>query len=313
MSAAPGPFSAIVLAGGRSSRFGRDKLAEPLAGRPLLDHAVRSVAGVARDVVILGPGLPVSSPAGSMAVPRGVTVRFVPDAEPFAGPLVALAAGLVVLALARRRAWPLAAAAATLVAGVAFASVFTSVAPETHFFPEEIAFQEEQARLKGGLPAGNGTISLAEPSIRSHLRSLREDAEEVVRHPQGFGLGNAGAVARRTDETLLAGESNLTEIGAQVGLGGLALFLAWSLALLAGLVRVARRRDEATSWAAAGVAASLAAVLALAVQTDAVGVPWLAFCLWWLGGALVVPAAASLRAPAPARARGKGATTLRAE
>ena len=94
MSAAPGPFSAIVLAGGRSSRFGRDKLAEPLAGRPLLDHAVRSVAGVARDVVILGPGLPVSSPAGSMAVPRGVTVRFVPDAEPFAGPLVALAAGL---------------------------------------------------------------------------------------------------------------------------------------------------------------------------------------------------------------------------
>ena len=227
--------------------------------------------------------------------------------------IVALAAGLVVLALARRRAWPLAAAAATLVAGVAFASVFTSVAPETHFFPEEIAFQEEQARLKGGLPAGNGTISLAEPSIRSHLRSLREDAEEVVRHPQGFGLGNAGAVARRTDERLLAGESNLTEIGAQVGLGGLALFLAWSLALLAGLVRVARRRDEATSWAAAGVAASLAAVLALAVQTDAVGVPWLAFCLWWLGGALVVPAAASLRAPAPARARGKGATTLRAE
>ncbi|MGH2474787.1 MAG: NTP transferase domain-containing protein, partial [Candidatus Limnocylindrales bacterium] len=30
-------IGAIVLAGGRSSRFGRDKLAEPMDGRPLLD------------------------------------------------------------------------------------------------------------------------------------------------------------------------------------------------------------------------------------------------------------------------------------
>lgn len=227
--------------------------------------------------------------------------------------IVALAAGLVALALARRRAWPLAAAAASLVAGVAFASVFTSVAPETHFFPAEIAYQEEQARLKGGLPAGEGTLSLAEPSIRSHLRSLREDAGQVVGHPQGFGLGNAGAVARRTDEKLLAGESNLTEIGIQVGLGGFALFVLWSLALLVGLLRMARRGSP-TSWAAAGVAASLAAVLTLSVQTDAVGVPWLAFCLWWLGGALVAPTADSGRAPASARGvRGREATTLRAE
>jgi hypothetical protein len=29
-------------------------------------------------------------------------------------------------------------------------------------------------------------------------------------------------------------------------------------------------------------------VLALAVQTDAIGVPWLAYCLWWVAGALVV-------------------------
>ena len=35
--------AAIVLAGGRSSRFGRDKLAEPVDGRPLLDHAIDAV------------------------------------------------------------------------------------------------------------------------------------------------------------------------------------------------------------------------------------------------------------------------------
>ena len=62
----------------------------------------------------------------------------------------------------------------------------------------------------------------------------------------------------------------------------LALFLAWNLALLA---RLAARRE----WLPAALAAALAAVLALAVQTDAYGVPWLAFCLWGLAGALARP------------------------
>ena len=39
------------------------------------------------------------------------------------------------------------------------------------------------------------------------------------------------------------------------------------------------------------VLAALATVLALAVQTDAVGVPWLAYCVWWLSGALAAPKA----------------------
>ncbi len=30
------------------------------------------------------------------------------------------------------------------------------------------------------------------------------------------------------------------------------------------------------------------AVLALGVQTDVIGVHWLAYCLWWLGGSLLV-------------------------
>ena len=50
MSADPA-VAAIVLAGGRSSRFGRDKLAEPLDGRPLLDHAIAAVGHVATDVL----------------------------------------------------------------------------------------------------------------------------------------------------------------------------------------------------------------------------------------------------------------------
>jgi molybdopterin-guanine dinucleotide biosynthesis protein A len=82
--------SAIVLAGGRSSRFGRDKLAEPLDGRPLLAHAVEAVAVVVRDVVVIG------RPGDSAAPARvgRVAVRHAPDAEPFGGPLVALRRGL---------------------------------------------------------------------------------------------------------------------------------------------------------------------------------------------------------------------------
>ena len=46
--------AAIVLAGGRSSRFGRDKLAEPIAGRPMLDHVVERLRLVATDIVVVG-------------------------------------------------------------------------------------------------------------------------------------------------------------------------------------------------------------------------------------------------------------------
>ena len=84
---------------------------------------------------------------------------------------------------------------------------------------------------------------------------------------------------------LKAGESNYTELGVETGLAGAIAFIAWSLALLAGLIRTAWTGDRA----AAAIAAALAAVFALAIQTDVIGVPWLAYCLWWLAGALVQP------------------------
>lgn len=94
MTGSPIPAaSAIVLAGGRSSRFGRDKLAEPLGGGRLLDHAVAAVAAVAREVLVLVP--PVGDPP-NLAAPRdaAVPVHVLRDPEPFGGPLVALLAGL---------------------------------------------------------------------------------------------------------------------------------------------------------------------------------------------------------------------------
>jgi len=214
--------------------------------------------------------------------------------------LAGLVVGLVVLAVARRRPWPLVAAVAAAAVGVGFAAGFTEIAPRTHFFQEDLPYQIAQAKKKGGLPKGGVTaLNPGEPSLRSHLTNLRDGLETVARHPQGYGLGNAGATAARFDVPLRAGESNYTEIGVETGLAGMLLFLAWNLALFAALLRAARRQGAPPETA--GLAAAFAAVLVVAIQTDAYGVPWLGYCLWWLGGALLQ--LEPERAPAPAVSR----------
>lgn len=78
--------TAIVLAGGRSSRFGRDKLAEPIGDRTLLEHAIDAVRPFATEILV------VASPDASPAVAKDV--RVVHDPLPFGGPLLGLATGL---------------------------------------------------------------------------------------------------------------------------------------------------------------------------------------------------------------------------
>ena len=63
----------------------------------------------------------------------------------------------------------------------------------------DIAYQEKQAKLRGGLPKDNGLLSTGEPSFRSHLHLLRQGTTTIARHPQGYGLGNAGVTALRFD------------------------------------------------------------------------------------------------------------------
>lgn len=187
--------------------------------------------------------------------------------------LLVLAGALLVLAYVQRRWWPVAAAAATLAVAVVWTQVYPSIAPETTWSQADLRYQREQAQKLGVTPGE--TVALDEPSIRSHLRALRDGIETVARHPQGYGLGNAGATALRRDVPLKAGESTYTELGVETGLLGALAFIAWSLSLLWGLVRSR----------AAGVAAAFAAVLALAVQTDVLGTPWLVYVVWILAGA----------------------------
>jgi molybdopterin-guanine dinucleotide biosynthesis protein A len=81
----------IVLAGGRSSRFGSDKLLAEVDGRSLLELAVEAIAAVATDILV------VCAPDDERPLPNAaVPVRRVADPEPFGGPLVGLRAGLEV-------------------------------------------------------------------------------------------------------------------------------------------------------------------------------------------------------------------------
>lgn len=87
-------LTGIVLAGGRSTRFGSDKLAATLGERTLLERSCAAVAAIASEVVV------VLAPDDDRALPSiaGRTIRVAHDARPGEGPLAGLLAGLEVAA-----------------------------------------------------------------------------------------------------------------------------------------------------------------------------------------------------------------------
>jgi O-Antigen ligase len=192
--------------------------------------------------------------------------------------LLALAGGLVVLALAARRAWALAAAVIVAAVAVGWAHAFPHIGPTGHWTKQDLVVQRERAKRTTGPVSGNAT-NLSEPSLHEHWVLLREGVRTVIDHPQGFGLGNVGQTASRTGTPIKAGESNYTELGAELGLLGALLWIAWNLAILWRLRR------------APAVCAAFAAILALAIQTDVIGDPWVAYVVWGLAGAVATVSA----------------------
>ena len=189
---------------------------------------------------------------------------------------IALVLGLLVIAWVRRERWValVGAAVAVFVVGLVFVKAYPHIAPTTTFTPTELKFQHDNALKNGVDPVGaNGS----DASTHSHIESLRAGIRSVAHHPQGFGLGNAGSTAARTHVKIEAGESTYTELGVETGLLGGIVFIAWSLVLL-------RRTLRCSAW----IGGSFVAVLALGLQTDVIGVPWLAYVLWALAGASVM-------------------------
>jgi hypothetical protein len=183
--------------------------------------------------------------------------------------LLALVGGLVLLALVRRSLRPLLYAVVVAVIGFAFVKAYDHIGPRTHFTKAELIKQEENANQHGGV--SNDPTAVNESSTTEHWQALREGVHTVVHHPWGFGLGNSGVTAARTHITPKAGESTYTELGVELGLVGALVFVAWSLSLLR--VTLVRR-----PW----LGAAFAAVLFLGLQTDVIGVPWIAVTVWAL-------------------------------
>ena len=203
--------------------------------------------------------------------------------------LAALAFGLVVLALAQRRIAPAVLAAASVAVAAIFLAAYPSIGPSTSYTPEELEFLRENAQQQGdtsGDPFGGG-----EASTESHWRNLRDGVRVVIEHPQGHGLGNAGVVAKRTGVEIKAGESTYTELGVDAGIAGMLAFVLWNLALLAGLW-------HRKAW----LAAALATVLVIGLQTDVIGIHWIAFTVWVAAGLALGLAATEARKPEPGAA-----------
>ena len=187
--------------------------------------------------------------------------------------LLALAGGLVVLSLASRAWRPVAVAAAVVAVAVGWAYVFPRIGPTGRWTTADLVYQQQHAKSTSA-PTSGSAVSENEPSLHEHWTALKDGIRTVVRHPQGFGLGNVGQTASRTGTPIKAGESNYTEMGAELGILGSLLWIAWGLAVLVGLWRAGPAR----------MTAAFAAILALAVQTDVIGDPWVAYVVWALAG-----------------------------
>jgi len=95
-------IAALILAGGQSSRFGRDKALARWQGMPLIARAARTARELTPKVAVLTPW-----PERYRAV-LDETTLWLPEAQPGQGALVALADGLGQLAAQQPLDWVLA-------------------------------------------------------------------------------------------------------------------------------------------------------------------------------------------------------------
>ena len=82
-------LSSIILAGGKSSRMGRDKAFLPFKGKPFLRHILETLAPVSSEIII------VANKDKSLYEPLwqdlNVKVKFLTDKAPYEGPLNGIA------------------------------------------------------------------------------------------------------------------------------------------------------------------------------------------------------------------------------
>ena len=183
-----------MLAGGRSSRFGSDKLSLTYGGVPLLHHPILRLAEVCDDVVVvIAPG--VSAPA----LPVGVPARLARDAAEGEGPLAGLVAGLAEV----RTGWALVAGGDMPDLSTAVLLEMLRVAAEAAVDAVALADKERSVPLPMALrsePArevGHALLHDGERRLGAMLESLRT---AVIDEPTWTALDPERGTLRDIDE-----------------------------------------------------------------------------------------------------------------
>ena len=103
-----------------------------------------------------------------------------------------------------------------VVVGLAFVKAYPHIGPRTSFTRDGAAGAGANA-ASIRRPRRRGRVNEPRGASTSAISSLRDGIETVLRHPQGYGPGNAGSTAARTDVQIKAGESTYTELGVDDG------------------------------------------------------------------------------------------------
>jgi molybdopterin-guanine dinucleotide biosynthesis protein A len=153
------PFTGIILAGGRSTRMGRDKASIVLAGRTLLERAVAAVRRAGGTPLVLGPPRPDLDRLGAKLL----------DDEG-AGPLAALRMGLQA---ARGPAFALA-CDVPLLPSEAIAFLVAGLSPARAVVPQAAGKLQVLAAAygEGALAAFDDAIAAGEASVQAAVQRL---------------------------------------------------------------------------------------------------------------------------------------------
>ena len=190
-------FTGLVLAGGRSTRMGRDKASLPLAGRTLLRRAVESIRGAGGTPLILGPPRPDGDSLGTRSLDDAgegplEALRFGMGGTP--GPWFALACDLPLLK------------AGAIAAIVARLGEEEAAVPRAFGRLQVLAAAYAPAALAGldrALKAGELAVRAAVEGLRVRVieaEELREWGDETM-----FLNVNTPDDLRRAEERLVAG------------------------------------------------------------------------------------------------------------
>jgi O-antigen ligase len=129
------------------------------------------------------------------------------------------------------------------------------------------------------------TTSGEEKTATDHVDSLRNGVDSVVAHPFGQGLGTSAGVGQRfqvQDATVT--ENYYLQVGVEVGILGLGIFVALTLAMLRRLNRAAKAVPDLGISAVRGAAVGLAVGAFFLHTWNDFGVAW---TLWGLAGASI--------------------------